>query len=163
MNGQPEVSGKKLTALRIVVGALAIGMISLVVIMQVLPTDTEPIEPKIMAIAIAGIAVMELGAYFALRMAMYSAARKRHEDSNGKPIAIVTQLYVSFTILSAAMAEGVGLFGAVASYVCAERLFLIAPGAALVSLVLIFPTAGRFAQCYESVTGNPLPTTEWPT
>jgi len=47
----------------------------------------------------------------------------------------------------AAMPEGIGLFGAVCAYVCNEKLFLIAPAVALVALMLVFPTAGRFASC----------------
>ncbi len=162
MNTQSVDVGKNLNVLRIIVAAMAMGMIALTVVLQVLPSNDQSVDPTIMAVVLNGMTIMELGAFTIMRKVMFANTRKKLESDGGDPKYAVNQVFMSYTIISGAMAEGIGLFGAVAAYICNERLFLIAPAVALVALMIVFPTAGRFASCYESVTGNPLPASDWP-
>ncbi|MCW5753750.1 MAG: hypothetical protein KIT24_03460 [Phycisphaeraceae bacterium] len=104
----------------------------------------------LMLSAMAGYAV--LGAVGARKAAAQWAARTN--DGDGR--TSLAQLFVQFTFLRAAIAEGAGMFACVGLLLTGNLLFLSAVGVAALLLATLLPVRRRFDQLVERVSQAPV-------
>lgn len=92
-----------------------------------------------------------------VRRAMIGSARR--QPPNGPlDTAALTHLagrFVQLTIIGAAQAEGVSLFGTVVYLVTGVAWALVVPGLGLLFLMTVFPTRSRFGAFVSDATGQP--------
>lgn len=62
--------------------------------------------------------------------------------------------WMNYVLITSALAEAVGLLGAVVYFLTAESVALAAPAAAVVAMLLAFPTEGRFLSFVRRATGR---------
>lgn len=89
---------------------------------------------------------------------MVRSAQRRWE-SRADDDAATRRVYggfVQLSVVQAALLEGPGLLGAVATYLTGNGFYLGAPLAAVVCLAVLFPRAARVARWIDEVTGRPL-------
>lgn len=86
---------------------------------------------------------------------MAKQARKKWEARADDEMAMrwVYQGFVNLSILQAALLEGPGLLGAVATMLTGNTLLLLAPGLSVLFLAALFPRRSRFDRWLEEVTG----------
>lgn len=65
--------------------------------------------------------------------------------------------WMNYVFISSALAEAVGLFGAVVHLLTGRLEALAAPAAAVMTMLLAFPTEGRFLSFVRRATGRDVP------
>lgn len=113
-------------------------------------TDIFSIAVPVLWVAMLAVVVLAPGF-------MARSARKRWE-ARADDDAAMRRVYQGFSIMSilqAAMMEGPGLFGAVATLLTGNALFLLAPLGSVIVLATIFPRASRMNRWIEEATGVP--------
>jgi hypothetical protein len=160
-NGQ-DLTGR-FSALRIIVVAMAVGTVAFTAMSQVVPARANASQEKLMTLVTAALGLASLGGYFVMRMVILSGARSKFDRNDPQSAKTVSfQTFFTITLLGSAMAEGFGLLGIVSAMITGQPLLLIAPAIAILAIAFQFPTANGFARCYQSITGNPLPSSDWP-
>ncbi|GJM25610.1 MAG: hypothetical protein DHS20C16_20250 [Phycisphaerae bacterium] len=161
-DGEQNVS-ERLGALRIIVVLMALGIAAFTAMSQVVPFEPNASQEKLMTMITVGMGVVSFVGYFVMRMVILSSARSKFDRDDPQSAKSVSfQIYFLITLMGSALAEGFALLGIVASMITGQRLLLISAAIAVVAIALQFPTANSFARCYQSITGNPLPSSDWP-
>jgi F0F1-type ATP synthase membrane subunit c/vacuolar-type H+-ATPase subunit K len=157
MNAHEPID-QALRILRIIVAAMMMGVFGLSVVAVLVGRQADP-NPKlanIMLVLLAVMAVWELIAYAVVRASVLNRLRRRFA---GNPPAEdpATELIGSFnslTIIACALAEGLGLFGAVIMLITGAWAALAAPALALIVLTLQLPSEDKIARFVSGVTGQ---------
>lgn len=156
--GQPP----NLRSLQIIVGVMSMGMVLFSVIAVVLP-PTRTAQPTAPA---AGADILQIAAFvitpvllisgFALRAAMKRRlhARTASGSITAESVSGIMPIYTVRTVISAAIFEGAGLFGAVVAFITGDPLTLIGTALALLAMLVIFPTHARLRSYVADVTGG---------
>ncbi len=143
----------RIRLLQIIVSAFIFGLTVFILIASLLPS-AAPAGPgatapplDILRLVWAFFLITEVPFYFVFR-----ASLKRNTAS----MAALTddtlmQRYFVLTLLGAAMAEGVSLFGGVIFIIGRESLDVLLAVPGLVALLILFPTLGRFINFSRSV------------
>ncbi|MFH1747843.1 MAG: hypothetical protein ABIG44_12480 [Planctomycetota bacterium] len=158
-----DTSAISLRTAQIIILAMILGMLLLSALTILLNPSTEKqMDDEIVNILLVVLAVATLGALggqFVIRTVLYSDIRKRYADktiSQGLVNDIARRLLVA-TLISGALLEACGLFGAVIYLISSQNLALIATGLAILVMLTLIPTQGRLAQLVTDVTGQ-----QWP-
>ena len=153
----------RLSSLRIILALMMLGIIAFTAMSQVFPIKADASSEKTMSIVTGIMALAGLSGYFVMRMILLSSARSkldRDDPESAKDLSL--QTYFTIALLGSAMAEGVGILGIVSAMITGQQMLLIVPVAAILAIAPQFPTVNGFARCYQSITGNPLPSSDWP-
>ncbi|UCG15081.1 MAG: hypothetical protein JSV19_07260 [Phycisphaerales bacterium] len=148
---------RALTTLRVIIGAMLAGMIAFGAVAVVLgrQADDTTLATPLLVVLI----VLSLGAvptFVITRAVLRNRVRHSYElrppteDQTGKLVPILMTL----TIIGAAMAEGVGLFGLVIYVITGTVWALIAPVVAILALVLQLPSRDKLNRFVADVTGQ---------
>jgi hypothetical protein len=115
------------------------------------PASSDPFVWLVIATGVCGLVLVML-----LPGLLAKQARKLWEARADDEMAMrrVYQGFMSVSILQAALLEGPGLLGAVATMLTGNALLLLAPGLAVVFLAALFPRRSRFDRWVEEVTGE---------
>lgn len=155
-----EPAAKRLRVIQILVGALMMGLLTASVVMALLVVighaPPSPAHAKTFAIVVPGLFVATLAASIVVGRALQTQARQQW-DATSPPKDAVTFVMPKFevqSILRGALLEGPGLFGAVATMLTGEYLFLVVPGLSLLGLAATFPTRDRVRDFVDRVTGQ---------
>ena len=146
---------QKLAALSYVLISMMMGVVMLGGILLGM-VKTAAVEPSMaLLFVLAGLAVVELVAWLALRPALFRRFRTEYRSFRENSAATVPggfwlPRYFIITLLPAALAEGLAIFGVIVAFLTGNYLALIASGAGLVAMVMVFPTQDR----YESFARN---------
>lgn len=138
-----------LRALRIVIVAMMGGILSFSVIAVVIsPRMTKrPELAGLLLLILGALVVVEMLVYFVIRRGTMAKLRQSlreaplDADSEGRMLPAMATL----TLIGAAMAEGIGLFGVVAFLITGQTAALAAPAIALLVLVLRIPTQEKLS------------------
>ena len=153
MNDQPTNVG----SLRVIIAAMGVGLLTFTGIALYLGAAGEPQEDLagLYALVLVALAVGESVAFIVVRANAVAQARKRivSGSSDDDPASVCMGSYVTLTLIGGAMAEGIGLFGAVTLLITGNWLIVAAPVLALLVLVLLFPTEASVNAYTEKVTG----------
>jgi len=143
-----------------IVGALAMGVALFAAVALVIDVAGPEADPELANVLLAVLAFMAVGlipVYFLVRRSFLSAAREQlaQREDRGRPgrgaeLTIPEPIRI-LTIVGAALAESVGLFGTVIYMVTKAQLALIAPAVALVAILAGMPTRGRLEALLESL------------
>jgi len=139
---------KQLLRLRIIVGAMAAGVISLMVVaFVVVASRPPPRDDELAAILLAVMGFMalsDLPAYVLIRTTLRTKLRDTvRQDTQTDPLMSVLRAYSTITIIAAAMAESVGLFGGVIYLITGHVLAFGGPIVTLVVLFALFPSVQK--------------------
>src|SRR5262249_48205082 len=135
---------------QILVAALLAGMVSFsgvgVAMAGQLGGKPDPKLADLLFVVMGILAIGELGVYHLLLRPMFLRPVRREAAAREERIraAFIEQRYLGLTILAAALAEGVGLLGAVTVLMTGRFEALASPALATVVLLLILPTRDRF-------------------
>ena len=151
----------ELLTLQMIVGALAMGVALFAAVALVIDVAGPEADPELANVLLAVLAFMAVGlipVYFLVRRSFLSAARGQlaQREDRGRPgrgaeLTIPEPIRI-LTIIGAALAESVGIFGTVIYMVTKAQLALIAPAVALVAILACMPTRGRLEALLESLT-----------
>jgi len=152
MENQPTPS---LLPVKIVVGALMMGMVTMTVVIVALVEMGmfKPQRNDVLLMAVAAMWPVLTVTAFAMGLLVKRQAREQWKGSGGDQEALL-QPYATGVILQAALMEGGGLFGAIVFFLTGEQLALLAPGLSVAMLGLVFPTEGRFQGFVRDVTAG---------
>jgi hypothetical protein len=117
------------------------------------PSNTSDME-GLFAVMIGAWGLLTLPATLFILPAMRKKAGLSAADAAGDPDPDAPKLaaighYTTGLLLRAALAEGWGLFGAVAAFITGNLLFLIAPVVAAMIIGAYFPTRSKFEKFYS--------------
>jgi hypothetical protein len=149
---------KQVLSLRIIVGAMVAGVIGLSVIAFIVVADQPPTKDDKLAtilLAVMGfMALSDLPAYVLVRTTLRTKLRdtvRQHTQTD--PLMGVLRVYSTITIIAAAMAESVGLFGGVIYLITGHMLAVAGPIATLVVLFGLFPSVRKVRNLAIDVLG----------
>lgn len=133
-----------------VVGLIAFAIVAVAVEEQIADqTDLTPVLLLVLALWVLG----DLIAYLILRRFMTPGIR-RLLDEGGESSGLTERLKVLW-IISAAMAEGVGLLAIVIFLLTGNAIVLAAAAVAMLILLSLFPTRDRVAQFLSRLQNRP--------
>jgi len=135
---------------RIVVLALAFGTLSLTLVLFFLRDPESPVAPEVGRMLTFGVPLFALATVpvqFLVRRLLLAQARGRRAENRAHLAAgrVPRELFQA-TVLSCALAEGVGLLGAVGYFVGGSPWLLVVSAMATAAILLQFPDAGRLEQ-----------------
>jgi hypothetical protein len=149
-----------LRPLPILIGALSFGMLAFTGVAAFLAATrgaTMAGSPNHLLIVLALLGVSEFLAYhLAIRPLLTKKVRETAagvQDPEARDVAL-SQQFVVKTILSAALLEGWGLFGAVIVLIQAQWLAITAPVISALGLALMLNLRDRFAKFREEAVGQ---------
>ena len=146
--------------IRLIIAALALGMIAFGAMVVFMITggvlSTDPALANILLLALLGLAFAEAAAYVVLRAVFLKRVREEWTGAVADETSVpgVLGAFVTLSLIGAAMAEGIGLFGTVILMLTGAWLAIIAPAAALIVIAFLFPTHGKFTSFASNVTGR---------
>jgi hypothetical protein len=133
-----------LATLRVIVGAMALGLIGF----GVLAWFVAPVEEgnahltKLLFAILVATVVGEIAAWTVIQRVLLRQARARLATADSDQQSAILRQYVMTTgIIPAAMAEGIGLFALVIYMLDRFWLALVPAGAAVLALLMLIPTA----------------------
>lgn len=158
MNGQTDTD-KALASAKLIVGSLAMGLLTFMAVLFFVigpQTPADPKLPNILLIVLVVLGLSEFPAYFVLRSGLLSRLRRAfaQEPPRGDPTARVWPSFFTLTLIGCGLAEGWGLFGAIAYMLSGNQWALLAPLLAVLLLALQFPTRDKLSTFVSSVTGR---------
>jgi hypothetical protein len=157
MDDQSPQTRQFLMTLRLLVGALAAGLLifaAIAVFMGGSPSGAPPAAPLDVLPAIAWVIVAcGLVAAFVLPRTVAGAMRRDETVTDDRR----RSTFFVLTIISCAMIESGGLIGAVTTLLSGEATDAIVAGAAALAIALQFPTSGRWRRFVESSGGGTWP------
>ena len=130
--------------LAMALGVLAISGVAIAVRLSG-GVESNPEVTGVLTMAVAALAVAMVPVYFVLRRTL--VARAQEERAKGLELLAQGQAppaLLTLLIVGAALAEGVGLFGAVTLLIGGPWFVLAAPGLALALILMQIPTRERF-------------------
>lgn len=136
----PE-SKKRLAVLQLIIGALIVGVVIFLVITLVVPPQQQVNAnlATVLRIAWGAVAIGQLAMVVVLSKVGMNAARQSGGDQGD-----IMRFFFGRTIIAAAMAEGLALFGVVIAWLSAQQYDYALAGVGLVGLILQFPTSNRW-------------------
>ena len=144
---------QSLRSLQIITGALVAGVLAFTVISFVVPLDfgegMEDFE-SIAGFVLPMLALSCAGGYVVIRKQMLARLRQRLEDKGFDGSSLPPE-YMGLTIVGAALAEGIGLFGVLAHWITGQPLFLFATVVAVGLMLLQIPTETKVLRIFESL------------
>jgi len=152
---------RSVTPLRIIAGAMVAGLVGTSAVFAGLVwagagpgTTPQLIAPLAGVVALAAVASVALGA--AVTQGIAANARRMYldpptDDADATADAIEAA-YAKASVIALALAEGVGLLGAVAGFVTGSPWFFVAPGAAVVAMGVFWPTPAKQQALLDRVT-----------
>jgi hypothetical protein len=161
----PTTPTARIRAIQIVLGALAMGLISFATLAAVLGNVSHASAPTatpvgstsggadlraVLLMMVAGLSVVSIIAGTILNRLLRKRAR------TGEPTQALGA-YATRSILLGALAEGPALLACVSVLTTGERLFLVVPAIALAVFAVLFPSASRF-ESFAGLTKNPYET-----
>jgi hypothetical protein len=154
---------RRLQPLRLVVAAMAVGIVTLAVVASVLAAGgSVSLKPELagpLGLALGVFVVVAAVAYTLVRNRMIAGLRQIYEEQS-TPDDTATELaprYAAITIIGAALAEGPSLLGGIVVMLTGQWTALVVPGVGLVVLALLLPTRDRFASFVTQATGRSWP------
>lgn len=149
-----------LQQLRLIVMAMGAGVIifGLIVILLVarerVNTDADLARPLLAALG--ALAVVEIVAYVVLRKLLMGSMRRRWlgQAVEDVPAEELTRGFQALTLIGAALAEGLSLFGLVVVLVTGTWPAIVATVAGLLALALAMPTRDKLNRFAANVTGQ---------
>jgi len=137
---------------------MAAGVIGLMVVAFVLVANKPlPKDEKLATILLAVMGFMalsDLPAYVLVRTTLRTKLRDTvRQDTQPDPLMSVLRAYSTMTIIGAAMAEGLGLFGAVICLVTGHMLAVAGPIVTLAVLFALFPSVQKVRNLAIDVLG----------
>jgi hypothetical protein len=151
-----EVIGRTILTLRIVLLAIAGGIITFGVLAAVLVrTDAIPAQPKLGATLLPVlliVVVLMIVVLVLVRLGVRGALRRVQPDDVG-PETLIAR-YRTLNIVSSTLAELPALFGIVVFLLTRQWIALLVPLLALGWLALLFPSRDKYARFAESATGS---------
>jgi hypothetical protein len=156
----PEPAARRLRVLQVLVGALMMGLLSASVVMALLVViGHRPASPGLaptFAFIVPGLFVTTLVVSVLVGRVLATQARQQWEGTPEPKDAALFAMpkFEVRAIFRGALLEGPGLFGAVATLLTGEFLFLIVPGLSLIGLAAMFPTRDRVLDFVDQVTGR---------
>ena len=141
-------------SLRVVLGALLLGMTSFAAVAAFLGPSKGAADPKLFLIALAVMGPVELILYrLAVRPAIIRQAAQALRA--GATDAAMEARFTAATILAAALAEGWGLFGCVIVMISGQWAALVAPACAAAVLGSLLDVRGRFERFKQEAASLP--------
>ena len=152
--------GQALRTLRIIVAAMAFGIVAFgVVTLALVTAGAAPTKPELVIVllpAVGGVAFVTLVAGTVLRRAL--CARLRHTLQDRPAADEVPEqtigVFSTLTLISGALAEGPSLFGVVAFLLTSNWLALVVPLVGLLVLWGLLPSRSRLDRFVTDVTGQ---------
>ena len=152
---------ERLRPLRIVIVALAAGLLVLAVVGAVaVLSEAVPIDESLGPILLMVLGLVAFGeavGYIMIRQGLVRKTRTRLEScaTEIEQTAALANGFASLTIIGGAMLEGLGLFGAVIVLLAGQLVVLLAPALAILFLLtLAFPTEKKAREFIGAVTGQ---------
>ncbi|MBU0617697.1 MAG: hypothetical protein KKI02_08260 [Planctomycetes bacterium] len=146
--------------LRLIIPAMAMGVILFAAIVIFLITggsmSTNPELANVLLFTLVALAVMELAAYVVVRKVITGNLRRRwlgHAVEDVPPEELL-KWFQTLTLVGAAMAEGLSLFGLVILLVTGNWLAIVAPAIGLLLIARHFPTRDKLNRFGGNVTGQ---------
>lgn len=144
MTGPDEAIDRHLRTMRIIVLAMAAGvmLLSAVVAFMNPAQGANAAEVGVLAIVLAGLAIVQPVAYFVVRNGLLGALRRRLESSPDAAASagLILQCSGTLTLIGGGLTEAFGLLGAVWVLISGYRYFLVAPAVAVLLLLMQVPT-----------------------
>lgn len=112
-------------------------------------------DAKFLAMVLAGLALMEVPAYFGLRSIMMKRLRTETATLAGE--ARDRQLatgYLALTLIPAALLEGLALLGVVLAFATGDVLFFAPLLIVLPFMLALWPTGDRVRMFIQKITGQ---------
>jgi hypothetical protein len=157
MNANEQID-EALRILRIIVAAMMMGVLALGVVAIFIGQQAKPDAKlaNILLVLLAVMAVWELIAYAVVRVSMLNRVRRRFAENppGADPTPELIGTFQSLTTIGSALAEGLGLFGAVIMLITGAWAALAAPAVALIVLALQLPSRDKLARFVSGVTGQ---------
>jgi protein-S-isoprenylcysteine O-methyltransferase Ste14 len=144
---------KSLRSLQIITAALVAGVVMFAVVSFVIPLDISESMPEFESIAGFALPMLALSCgfgYFVLRKQLTQRMKLRI-DEEGFDASTLPPEFMSLTIVGAAMAEGVALFGVVTHWITGQPVFLIATVVAVAVMLLQIPTEAKVLRFFENL------------
>jgi F0F1-type ATP synthase membrane subunit c/vacuolar-type H+-ATPase subunit K len=130
----------------VIVLALAGGTVMLSVVLAVLRASAGPDSEAagMLTLLVPCLAVANVTVYFVLRRALLAKAREQREAARTALRAgnLPPELF-RLTLIGCALAESVGLFGAVVYFLGGSMLLLLAPALAVIAILAQWPGSER--------------------
>lgn len=147
-----------LKQLQIVAGALLMAQVTFMLIASFVALggfmQPQPSLGLILLIALGAMMITGSVAAFVVRSAIIKAAaaawRNRIDDDHGLEAIFIH--FSRLTIITAALVEGIGLFGSLTVLIAGEWLALIAPILTIALAIGIFPNNVRWGEFHDLVT-----------
>jgi len=135
---------------RIVVLALAFGTLTITLVLFLLRDAAAPPAPEVgrlFALLVPFVGLTFIPLVFVVRRILLAGARKRRAENRAHLAAgrLPRELFQA-TVIGCAVAEGVGLLGAVGYFLGGSPWLLAAPVVAVAAILAQFPSATRFAE-----------------
>lgn len=147
-----------LTPLRLIIAAMAIGVITFggIAIFLVhggaVETDSQLVPVLLPVLGVIGIGAIV--AYLGFSRIMRARLRHASEDASSDEIDTgrCAGAFNTLTIAGGALAEGASFFGIVAYLLTGNGLTLIVPGLGLLAMAVLFPSRERFQRFVADIT-----------
>lgn len=151
---------RRLQPLRLVVVAMAFGIVVLTVVASVLAAGgSMSLKPELagpLGLALGVFVVVAAVAYTLVRNRMIAGLRQTYDEQStpDDPATELAPRYVAITIIGAALAEGPSLLGGIVVLLTGQWTALVVPAVGVVVLALLLPTRDRFASFVSQATGR---------
>ena len=138
-----------------IMGAGLFGVLTVFLILGKI-VETRPDMANLLLATLGGLVVMEIPAYVIVRNVALGKLQQQYQgrtpdDAIGVELA---KGFVQITLIGAAMAEGISLFGLVILLITGNWLALIAPVLGLLVIAMQFPTRDKFGRFASDITGQ---------
>jgi hypothetical protein len=146
--------------LRLMIPAMAMGVIIFAAIVIFLVAgwrmNTDPTLENPLLLALAALAVMEIVVYVVMRKVITGNLRRRWlgHAAEDVPADELAKCFQTLTLVGAALAEGLSLFGIVTLLITGNWLAIAAPAVGLLLIALHFPTRDKFNRFAGNATGQ---------
>ena len=150
----PVEMEKGVRNLRLILGALVIGLLLMTVaaLFVNITEEGKGEDLQILVWVCFLLAVAEIPCWLFLRAKLLGQVRARlqAQEGEGKADLLPPELF-ALTMIGAALAEGVGLFGTVVFFLTRQHVVLVLPGLAILAILLLMPSKERFEELLENL------------
>ncbi|MEM7235969.1 MAG: hypothetical protein AAF517_27625 [Planctomycetota bacterium] len=142
--------------LQILLGAFAMGIVMFVVVAHFV--QLEPVDPdsNILQYVLIGMVCLKLPVVLLIRKARFASAKSTIPEgaTDEERDLHLIRIYAATTIVTAAIAEGSGLFGTVIFLLGGPKWVLGAPALAVLIIVSLIPTESRARAICAKLAGE---------
>lgn len=139
VDAHPEIR-RRLKTLRIIVGALFVGVGAFLAFVLLNPQEPTAQDPPVLLYMLLGMVGLLIPVWLVLRAVHLRRARDAYDEDDVKPFC---DAYGTATIILAALIEGPGFFAIVTYWLTQDPTALGIAGACLILLLMMMPTEGR--------------------